>query len=61
MPGIFLVYEFNPFMVERVEKAVPLSHFLTQVCAIIGGVFTVAGLIDDFAYRGVKKLLSKAL
>ena len=31
LPGIFLVYEFNPFMVEKVEKVIPLSHFVTQV------------------------------
>ena len=39
LPGVFLVYEFTPFMVERTEKAVPFSHFMTSVCAIIGGVF----------------------
>lgn len=59
LPGIFLVYEFNPFMVEKVEKVVPFSHFLTQVCAIIGGVFTTAGLVDDFFYRGLRKFVFK--
>jgi hypothetical protein len=59
LPGIFLVYEFNPFMVEKVEKIVPFSHFLTQVCAIIGGVFTTAGLVDDFIYGGLNRFSSK--
>lgn len=56
LPGVFLVYEFNPFMVQKVEKIVPLSHFLTSVSAIIGGVFTVAGLVDAILYKGLKKV-----
>lgn len=58
LPGVFLVYEFTPFMVQKVEKVVPLSHFLTSMCAIIGGVFTMAGIIDAVlyrSYRGLKK------
>jgi len=56
LPGVFLVYEFNPFMVQKIEKVVPLSHFLTSVSAIIGGVFTVAGMIDAVLYRSYKGL-----
>lgn len=58
LPGVFLVYEFTPFMVQKIEKPQPLSHFLTSVCAIIGGVFTVAGMIDATLYKsynGLKK------
>merc|ERR1719284_1371263 len=54
LPGVFLVYEFTPFMVQKIEKPQPLSHFLTSVCAIIGGVFTVAGMIDAMLYKSVK-------
>jgi hypothetical protein len=59
LPGLFLVYDFNPFIVEKIERVVPFSHFLTQICAIMGGVFTTAGIIDDFFYRGLKKFLNK--
>jgi hypothetical protein len=54
LPGVFLVYEFTPFMVQKIEKPQPLSHFLTSVCAIIGGVFTVAGMIDAMLYKSYK-------
>jgi len=56
LPGVFFVYEFSPFLVQKVEKVVPLSHFLTSVCAIIGGVFTVAGMIDAILYRSYRSL-----
>mmetsp|Transcript_78715 Transcript_78715/g.230945 ORF Transcript_78715/g.230945 Transcript_78715/m.230945 type:complete len:364 (-) Transcript_78715:53-1144(-) len=60
LPGVFLVYEFTPFMVQKIEKVVPFSHFLTSVCAIIGGVFTVAGMIDAALYRGLRRAGGKS-
>jgi len=56
LPGVFFVYEFTPFLVQKVEKVTPLSHFLTSICAIIGGVFTVAGMIDAILYRSYRGL-----
>jgi hypothetical protein len=34
-------------------------HFLTNVCAIVGGVFTVSGLVDSFVYHGDKLIRKK--
>merc|ERR1712032_1049382 len=53
LPGVFFVYEFSPFMVKKIEKYQPLSHFLTSLCAVIGGVFTVAGLVDAMIYKSL--------
>lgn len=36
------------------EEYKSFTHFITSVCAIIGGVFTVSGLIDSFIYHGQK-------
>ncbi|CAK9298850.1 unnamed protein product [Gordionus sp. m RMFG-2023] len=49
-PAIWFNYDLNPFTVKYIEKAKPLYHFITTVCAIVGGVFTVAGLIDSFIF-----------
>jgi len=56
LPGVFLVYEFNPFMVEKREKRIPFTHFITSVCAILGGVFTVASVINSLIQLGIFKL-----
>eukprot|EP00916_Digyalum_oweni_P015393 GHVL01025192.1.p1 GENE.GHVL01025192.1~~GHVL01025192.1.p1 ORF type:complete len:378 (-),score=50.78 GHVL01025192.1:185-1318(-) len=56
LPGVFLVYEFNPFLVVKQEAVKPFSHFLTSVAAIIGGVFTLASLLDGVVYSGAKKV-----
>nr|CAD7255969.1 unnamed protein product [Timema shepardi] len=59
MPGIFFSYELAPVMVKISEKEKSFGHFATNVCAIIGGVFTVASLIDAFIYRSIKAIQKK--
>eukprot|EP00268_Persea_americana_P068092 TRINITY_DN943_c0_g1_i10.p1 TRINITY_DN943_c0_g1~~TRINITY_DN943_c0_g1_i10.p1 ORF type:complete len:384 (-),score=58.03 TRINITY_DN943_c0_g1_i10:743-1894(-) len=58
-PGIFFFYDFSPIKVTFTEGNVSLFHFLTNLCAIVGGVFTVSGIIDAFVYHGhraIKKM-----
>ena len=40
-------YEIAPIYVRYSMTKRSFIHFLVQVCAIIGGIFTVAGLIDS--------------
>ncbi|CAF1174615.1 unnamed protein product [Adineta ricciae] len=51
LPGTFFTYEISAIMVKFVEQKRSLARFLTSLCAIIGGVFTVSSLIDAFLYR----------
>ena len=60
LPGIFFIYKFNPFMIEKVAKPIPLSHFVAQVCAILGGVFTTASIVDDLFYKGARTFLRRS-
>ena len=41
------------------EERKTFAGFLTQICAIIGGVFTVTGLIDASFYHGSNALRRK--
>eukprot|EP00033_Pygsuia_biforma_P002880 GCRY01003177.1.p1 GENE.GCRY01003177.1~~GCRY01003177.1.p1 ORF type:complete len:345 (-),score=44.39 GCRY01003177.1:63-1097(-) len=56
LPGIFIKYDITPMMINIHEHTKPLSHFLASCCAIIGGMFTVSGLIDSFIFHLMKKL-----
>jgi len=51
MPGVFFYYEMSDLCAFYDEKAHTMGHFLTHLCAIIGGVFTVLGLVDKAVYR----------
>jgi hypothetical protein len=57
--GVFFMYDLSPIMVKFTETKKSFAHFLTGVCAIIGGVFTVAGLIDSFLYHGLRSMQKK--
>ena len=41
------------------ERSSSFLHFLTSVCAIVGGVFTVSGIVDAFIYQGEKIIRKK--
>lgn len=45
LPAIYFRYDFSPITVAFKEKKSSFAHFLVQVCAIVGGVFTVLGLV----------------
>lgn len=58
MPAIWFRYEMSPITVQYTERRKPLYHFLTTVCAIVGGTFTVAGIFDSCvftAYEIIRK------
>ncbi|XP_046401835.1 endoplasmic reticulum-Golgi intermediate compartment protein 3 [Ischnura elegans] len=59
MPGVFFSYELSPMMVKYTEKEKSLGHFVTNLCAIIGGLWTVAGIVDSFLYRSIKAIEKK--
>eukprot|EP00795_Rhopilema_esculentum_P011953 gene11953-2528_t len=50
VPAIWFRYDLSAITVKYVERRKPLYHFITTVCAIVGGTFTVAGIIDSMIY-----------
>ena len=59
MPGVFFTYEMAPVMVKYQEKEKSFGHFASGLCAIIGGVFTVAGMVDKMVYNSARILQQK--
>ena len=59
MPGVFFTYEIAPFMVKYSEKQKSFGHFAAGLCAIIGGIFTVAGILDKLVYSSSKIIQKK--
>ncbi|KAI0684934.1 endoplasmic reticulum-derived transport vesicle ERV46 [Cytidiella melzeri] len=56
IPGAFFNYEISPILIVHQETRQSFAHFLTSTCAIVGGVLTVASLIDSVAFATSKKL-----
>lgn len=59
IPGLFFQYEFSPLMVQYEERRRSISFFLVSLCAIVGGVHTVAALLDAFLYSTHRALQKK--
>ncbi|KAF7314358.1 Sec1-domain-containing protein [Mycena kentingensis (nom. inval.)] len=58
VPGAFFNFEISPILVVHSDTRQSFAHFITSTCAIIGGVLTVASLIDSILFatgRALKK------
>ena len=56
LPGVYFNYEISPVQAVFTEKKKTLISFITTVCAIVGGVYTVMGILDN-GYRIASKLI----
>ena len=51
---IIFNYEVSPFAVIYSNVKENFFQFLISMCAIIGGVFTIAGIVDGLIHKGSK-------
>jgi len=51
-PGVYFTYELSPIRVSYSETRPTVGEFLTSVCAIIGGVFSLSGLVHRILLSG---------
>ncbi|KAJ2471208.1 ER-derived vesicles protein erv46 [Coemansia sp. RSA 2131] len=58
-PGLFVMFDISPMRVIYTEHQRSLGSFLTSVCAIVGGIFTVARLVDGVVFRAERVLSQK--
>ena len=59
LPGVFFFYDLSPIKVKYYEERRSLAAFLTSACAIVGGVFTVAGILDATIWAGQRAVRKK--
>ena len=52
-------YDFSPIMVRLIETRRSFLYFLTSVCAILGGVFALSGIIDTIFHRAAEATKKK--
>ncbi|KAF5382591.1 hypothetical protein D9615_002921 [Tricholomella constricta] len=58
VPGAFFNFEISPILVVHSDTRQAFAHFVTSTCAIVGGVLTVASLLDGILFattRAIKK------
>lgn len=57
--SVVFFYELSPIMVQATIRWKPFFSFITQLCAILGGVFTVASIVDKLVYGSVQHVQKK--
>ena len=60
MPAFHFRYDLSPITVEYKLYKDTILNFLINIFAILGGVFTVTGIIDAIIHKSVVILLRKA-
>ena len=52
LPGLFLSYDISSHQVEFSEqRGASALHSIARICALVGGVHTVAGMLDQLVYH----------
>lgn len=60
LPGLVLSYDLSPIHIQVEESRKSFFHFVVQLCAIIGGVFTVSSMLSTFMDDVVLKAMRKS-
>lgn len=59
LPGVFIVYNFEPIRITYEEFTVPFTHFVVDLLAVCAGVFVVLNYVDRLLEFIVLKLNKK--
>jgi len=61
VPSVEFKYDLSPISIVVHQVRTPAYRFLTSTCAIIGGVFTVIGLLESILHHTASKVLKKQI
>jgi len=53
---VFFNYEISPMRIIHAETRQSFAHFVTSTCAIVGGVLTIASIVDGLAFTTTQAL-----
>ncbi|XP_050381247.1 uncharacterized protein LOC126798349 isoform X2 [Argentina anserina] len=55
-PGVYFLYDLSPITVTIKEERRKFLHFVTRLCAVLGGTFALTGMLDRWMFRFVEAL-----
>ncbi|GAV72892.1 COPIIcoated_ERV domain-containing protein/ERGIC_N domain-containing protein [Cephalotus follicularis] len=55
-PAVYFLYDLSPITVTIKEERRSFLHFITRLCAVLGGTFALTGMLDRWMYRLVEAL-----
>ncbi|XP_057954835.1 uncharacterized protein LOC131148894 [Malania oleifera] len=55
-PAVYFLYDLSPITVTIKEERRSFLHFITRLCAVLGGTFALTGMLDRWMYRLIETL-----
>ena len=55
-PNAVFYYDISPVKVVVTEETQSFAMFVTKICAVIGGIYTVVGLVDNVIYHSGQQI-----
>lgn len=59
LPAALFTFDISPLVIQVFSDYVPFYRFVTSLCAVIGGVFTVIGLVDSGVFHTLNSIKKK--
>lgn len=56
-PAVYFLYDLSPITVTIREERRSFLHFITRLCAVLGGTFALTGMLDRWMYRIVEGVM----
>ncbi|XP_057430408.1 uncharacterized protein LOC130723395 [Lotus japonicus] len=53
-PAVYFLYDLSPITVTIKEERRSFLHFITRLCAVLGGTFALTGMLDRWMFRLVE-------
>lgn len=58
-PAVYFLYDLSPITVTIREERRNFLHFITRLCAVLGGTFALTGMLDKWMYRFLEAVMKK--
>lgn len=56
-PAVYFLYDLSPITVTIREERRSFLHFMTRLCAVLGGTFALTGMLDRWMYRIIEGVM----
>ena len=54
-------YELSPITVQYKQDKENFFEFIVYICAIVGGIFTIAGIVDAMIHKSVSAIFKQRI
>ncbi|KAI4374241.1 hypothetical protein MLD38_012255 [Melastoma candidum] len=60
-PAVYFLYDLSPITVTIKEERRSFLHFITRLCAVLGGTFALTGMLDRWMFRLIESFTSPSI